>query len=362
VGRVHDRESGSLAAASVTGPELVPGAGDAGTGWAHGEAGGDDVLSDVLRRVRLTGALFFVVDAATPWVAGVPEAAPLVPILLPGAEHLISYHIVTRGACWGALVGEPPVRLEAGDVLVIPHGDPYVLSSAPEVRDESGPEAAFDFFRAMAAGELPRVVIEGEDGAERIGVVCGFLGCDARPFNPLLAVLPRLIRVRRSAGSSPDPLASLVELVLAESRARRQGSECVIQRLGELLFVEVVRRYIADLPAGGSGWLAGLRDPVVGRALALLHARPAHPWTLDALAKAAAVSRSALAERFAALVGEPPIHYLRRWRLQLAARRLADRGAKVAAVAREVGYDSEAAFSRAFKRSVGSPPSVWRRR
>jgi len=138
VSRVHDRESGSLAAASASRPALDPASGQLAPESAGGEAAGGDVLSEVLRTVRLTGALFFVVDASTPWVAGVPEASPLTPILLPGAEHLISYHIVTRGPCWGALPDEPPVRLDAGDVLVIPHGDPYTLASAPGMRDESG--------------------------------------------------------------------------------------------------------------------------------------------------------------------------------------------------------------------------------
>ncbi len=334
----HDRASGSLAAAS-----------------------GADVLSEVLRTVRLTGALFFIVDASTPWTAAVPAGAAVLPVLLPGADHLISYHIVTEGGCWGEVAGEPPVRLEPGDVVVFPHGDPYQLASAPELRDESGPEAVLSFFRCMLCGELPLVVEEGGGGDGRIGVVCGFLGCDARPFNPVLAALPRLLHVRRGAGAA-DRLSALIELVIGESREPRAGGECVIQRLGELMFVEVVRQYLADLPAGGRGWLAGLRDPVVGRALALLHARPAEPWTLGGLAKDAGVSRTALAERFAALVGQPPMQYLSHWRLQLGARRLADRAAKVAAVAHEVGYESEAAFSRAFKKLVGASPAAWRRR
>jgi AraC-like DNA-binding protein len=321
-----------------------------------------DVLSEVLRTVRLTGALFFVVDAPCPWVVGVPAGTALAPILLAGAEHLVSYHIVTRGECWGGLLGEDPMRLDVGDILVLPHGDPYVMSSAPGMRDEGGDDAALGFFRGMMAHEFPLILTEGGGGPERLGLVCGFLGCDARPFNPVLAALPRLIRVRRSAGSGADRLSALVELVIAETREARAGGDCVIQRLGELMFVEVVRQVLAALPADGTGWLAGLRDPVVGRALALLHGRPAHPWTLDDLARAAGVSRSVLAARFTALVGEPPMHYLTRWRLQLATRRLAEGAAKVAAVAHEVGYDTEAAFSRAFKKLLGSPPSVWRRR
>lgn len=349
---VHDRESASLAVASASGSEAV----------AQPSAAGVDLLSEVLRTVRLTGALFFVVDATTPWVAGVPEASPVLPVLMPGSGHLISYHVVTRGACWGELEGEPPVHLETGDVLVVPHGDPYSLASARGMRDERGTEGSLSFFRAMVAGELPLVVTEGGGGPEKIGVVCGFLGCDAHPFNPLLAALPRLIHVRRRARPAHDPLDALVDLVVAESAARREGGEAVLRRLGELLFVEVVRRVVADRRTAGVGWLAGLRDPVVGRALALLHARPADPWTLDLLAGATASSRTALAGRFAALVGRPPIQYLTRWRLQLAARRLADRSAKVATVAHAVGYRSEAAFSRAFKKLVGCPPSAWRRR
>ncbi|MGH9361578.1 MAG: AraC family transcriptional regulator [Thermoanaerobaculia bacterium] len=320
------------------------------------------MLSEVLRTVRLTGALFFLVDASSPWVAALPLASTFASILVPGAEHLISYHIVTLGPCWARMPDEPPVRLETGDVLVVPHGDPYVLASAPGLRDEMTTEEALSFFRGMAAHELPLVVTEGGGGPGRIGVVCGFLGCDVRPFNPVLATLPRLIHVRRSGGPTPDSLSSLIDLVIAEARARRPGGDCVIQRLGELMFVEVVRQYLAELPAGRTGWLAGLRDPVVGRALALLHARPAEPWTLEDLAKASATSRTALAGRFAALVGQPPMQYLTHWRLQLAARRLADGAAKVAAVAHEVGYESESAFSRAFKRLVGSAPSDWRER
>ena len=136
--RVHDRESGSLAKASAIGPALAPASAHPAPQATGGAAAAGDVLSGVLHTVQLTGALFFVVDASTPWVAGVPEVTPLTPILLPGAEHLISYHIVTRGPCWGALPDEPPVRLDAGDVLVIPHGDPYTLASAPGMRDESG--------------------------------------------------------------------------------------------------------------------------------------------------------------------------------------------------------------------------------
>jgi AraC-like DNA-binding protein len=254
------------------------------------------------------------------------------------------------------------VRLEAGDVLVFPHGDAYVMSTAPGVRGGPARAEILAFMRQMAAGQLPFTVVEGGGGPERLHLVCGFLGCDARPFNPLLATLPRLLHVRRALGEGGDPLSRLIEFAVAESRERRAGGECVRLRLSELMFVEVVRRHLATLSAGQAGWLAGLRDPAVGRALTLLHERPAGSWTLEALARDVGLSRSALADRFAHFVGDPPMHYLARWRMQVAARLLADGAAKVSAVAREVGYDSEAAFSRTFKKATGVPPATWRRR
>jgi AraC-like DNA-binding protein len=319
------------------------------------------VLSDVLRAVRLTGALFFLVDARSPWVVQVPEGAALAPGILPRAQHVISYHAVTRGACWGGLVDGAPVPLAAGDVLVLPHGDAYVMSMARGMRGGPGRAETLALMRQMAAGQLPFTLAEGGSGPERLHLVCGFLGCDARPFNPLLAALPRLLHVRRASGDAGDPLGRLIELAVAESRERRAGGECIRLRLSELMFVEVVRRYLATLPAGETGWLAGLRDPAIGRALTRLHERPAHPWTLEALARDVGVSRSGLADRFTHLVGHPPMHYLMQWRMQLGARLLAD-GAKVSAVALEVGYDSSAAFSRAFRKVTGLPPAAWRRR
>jgi AraC-like DNA-binding protein len=320
-----------------------------------------DLLSDVLRAVRLTGALFFLVDAGSPWEAHVPDGGALAPAVLPQAQHLISYHVVTHGACWGALHGARPLRLEAGDVLVLPHGDPYFIATGPT--PESGLDVDRDlaFFRQKAAGRLPFRVRYGK-GRERLHLVCGFLGCDLRPFNPLLATLPRLLRVRRAYGPPRDRLTRLVDLTLDEARAPRAGGDAVRIRLSELLFVEVVRRHLATLAGARTGWLAGLRDPMVGRALALLHQRPAHPWSLPRLAGDAGASRSALAERFTHLVGLPPMQYLARWRVQVAARLLSDGEAKVSTVAREVGYDSEAAFSRTFKKIAGVPPAAWRAR
>jgi len=323
---------------------------------------GDD-HSDVLRTVRLTGALFFLWDVGATFATPVPAGREFAPVLLPGAQEILSYHIVSEGACFGALPGGEPVPLAAGDILLVPRGDAYVIASSERACRDAGEDAetALAFFSRMAAGELPFVVDESGGAPPATRLVCGFLGCDVRPFNPVLAALPPLMRVARRPDAAGERLASLIELTLAEARAPRAGSGCVLVRLGELLFVEVVRRCLAEAPAARRGWLAALADPVAGRALELLHRRPAAAWTLEGLAGEVATSRTRLAESFAQLVGQPPMQYLASWRMQLAARALADGRAKVAAVAREVGYDSEAAFSRAFKRATGVSPAAWRR-
>ena len=312
-----------------------------------------DTLSDVLRAVRLTGAVFFTVDGAAPWVTETPDGRAIAARILPGAEHLIDYHIVTSGACWAGIVGEPAVRLEAGDVIVFPHGDTHVMSSAPGLRGTPDPE-----IYERPETQLPTAVTRHGGGTERAALICGFLGCDARPFNPLIATLPRVIHVRAAAGDAA--LAPLIQLALAESTSRRAGGEAVLSHLSEVLFVEVVRRHLAALAPDQRGWLAGLRDDQIGRALGKLHDRPAHPWSLDELARAVGVSRSVLADRFAHFVGLPPMAYLAQWRMQLAANLLSGTGVGLGEVATRVGYGSEAALSRAFKRLVGVAPAVWR--
>ena len=228
-------------------------------------------------------------------------------------------------------------------------------------------EPSLQFFRQMAAGELPFVVEEGGGETTSTHVICGFLGSDVRPFNPVLAALPRLVHLRAPADPAHDRLQSLIDYTLAEARHPRPGGQCVLVRVSELMFVEVVRRWLTQGEASTEAsparadWLAGLREPLVGRALMQLHRRPADAWTLETLAGEVGVSRSRLAESFTRFVGQPPMQYLAQWRLQFAARMLADSSAKVATVARDVGYESEASFSRAFKRFVGVSPAQWRR-
>jgi AraC-like DNA-binding protein len=302
-------------------------------------------------------------EVSSPWVVEVPAATELASIVLPGADHVVSYHIVKRGGCWATLPGDAPVRLEAGDIFVVPRGDAYLMGSAPDLRSNLPRHAAMEFFRLMASASAPLTVTEGGGGPERAHVICGFLGCDIRSFNPVLEALPRVLYLRRRPEARADSgLSQLVGLALAESQQRQPGTRCVLLRLSELLFIEVVRRHLESLTGEHTGWLAGLRDPVAGHALALLHNRPADPWSLQRLAREIGVSRSLLAERFSVLVGQPPMRYLTRWRMQLACRLLCDKAAKVSAVALDVGYQSEAAFSRAFKAVVGTSPALWRRR
>lgn len=308
-----------------------------------------DPLSDLLHVVRLDGAHFYTVDAGDPWSVHALPARELAPRIMPHAEHLISYHIITRGRCFGGVLGEEQVELNAGDVIVFPHGDAHVMASGHGVR-------VGDDVVSIAQRRHPNNVRLGE-GEAGTSLICGFFGCDLRPFNPLLDALPRRLHLRRM--SSPW-LDAFTRRLADETRSGSAGADAVLTRLAEVMFVEVLRRYLQDLGPGQTGWLAGLRHPTVARVLGLIHGRPAHPWTLDLLAREAASSRSVVAKRFGEIVGLPPMQYLTRWRMQLGASRLVHGGAKVAAIAAGVGYDSEAAFSRAFKKATGVSPGAWR--
>jgi AraC-like DNA-binding protein len=314
-----------------------------------------DVLSEVLRAVRLRGAVYYSVTASAPWVAEAPPASELAPHVMPGAEHLIEYHVVTSGRCWGGLVGEPSVELEPGDIIVFPQGDAHVVASGPGMR---GPDTGY---RELSSSKrLPIRIEYGGGGPEPVQIVCGFWACDTRPFNPLLATLPRMICLKKRTGGYSDMLERFMSCAHAEARIPRSGGEAVLARLSELMFVEVVREYVASRDgAERIGWLSGLRDEVVGRALVALHGRPAHAWTIEDLARTVGTSRSALAARFMQFVGVPPMQYLAQWRMQLAGTLLTGPNT-LATIAETVGYGSEAAFSRAFKKIVGVAPAAWR--
>jgi AraC-like DNA-binding protein len=326
-----------------------------------------DPLSDVLRSVRLRGAIFYYVSFGREWAAETPGAPALARALMPGAEHVLAYHLVAKGGGWAAADRVPPVRLDEGDIVMFPRGDPHVISSAPGLhaqRDDSD-------WRVTTRDDPKPITVAYHRGVLRPGaplpaseagsvIVCGFIACDLKPFNPLIASLPRLLHLPATGVGAW--VAHLLDQAVTESRGRRAGSAAVLERVSEVVFVDAARRYLESLPEDASGWLAALRDRHVGRAIALMHERPGEPWTVDALGQQVGLSRSALHERFVQLAGQPPMQYLANWRMQLGAGMLRDGDAKVSAIAQEVGYDSEAAFARAFKRAVGTPPAAWRRR
>jgi AraC-like DNA-binding protein len=323
-----------------------------------------DTLSDVLRGVRLRGAVFFYISGQSGWVAEAPPATELAPLLMRGVDHVIEYHAVAQGSCWAGIPGGPSVQLFAGDVVMFPHGDAHVVSSAPGMRGNTD----FGWFSTARLEQLPlHIAYNGRDvlseqppaSSADATIVCGFLGCDLRPFNPLIEALPRMLHLR--AGDDDGWIARFTQQAVAESHARRPGGEAMLARMSEMMFVDAVRRYADKLSDGSGGWLAGLRDRFVGRALALMHQEPARGWTLEELGRAVGLSRSALHERFVQIMGVPPMQYLAQWRMQVAARQLIETRATVAAIALDVGYESEAAFARAFKRAVGKPPATWRR-
>jgi AraC-like DNA-binding protein len=319
-----------------------------------------DPLSEVLRAIHLTRAIYYTIDAAGPWpTIQVPPGAELAAGLGDRTRTVLSYHVIVDGGCWTGLdepggEGAPAaIRLERGDVVVYPRGDAYFLAHEPTVPPPGGADAAAlrGLLAGVADGSIPASFSRGPAGVERTQFVCGFLGSDAPPFDPLLQSLPRMLVIRHYSGR----LARLVELALGEVDGA--GAASVRERLSESMFLETVRSHLAtDSP----GLLGALGDPVVGRALSLLHGAPAAPWTTASLARGAGASRSRLAERFTRLVGQPPMRYLTAWRIRLAADRLSQPEATVAEAAHDAGYDSEAAFSRAFKKATGVTPGAWR--
>jgi AraC-like DNA-binding protein len=318
-----------------------------------------DVLSDVLRAVRLTGAVFFHNEAHSPWVASSPCSAAITTVM-PGAEHIISFHSLLSGECWAEIPdgATPPAHLRAGDIVIFPMGDANVLSSSPGMRGEVN----LSIYNRPTNRALPVPYVLNQDasGHETCHFVCGYFGCDARPFNPLLDALPRMFLAQVSAASQ-HWLSNLIQVATEESEHGSAGGETMLAKLAELIFVEVVRKHIDGLPQDARGWFSGLRDRQIGMALRLIHARPAEAWTIEGLAREVGLSRSAFAERFTDYVQVAPMHYLARWRMQLAARILENQGVSVAQAAAEVGYESDAAFNRSFKRYLGVSPGAWRR-
>jgi AraC-like DNA-binding protein len=314
-----------------------------------------DALSETLRVVRLTGAIFINARFTAPWCYQSPHADAAAPLLEPGAERVVIFHLVTEGDCWAELEGQPPLRLSAGDVIVFPHGAAHRMTSAPGVAPARGRPLADVLARR------PRQLAFGGGGA-LTRIVCGYMACDARLARMLLTGLPAVVKVNVRDPSAGEWLEASLRYALIEARSARPGGGGVLAKLAEVLFIEVLRRYMAEASEGRTGWLAGVRDPVVGAALAALHRTPAHPWTLETLARAAGASRSVLAERFQQVVGTSPMQHLTQWRMLLAANLLKGGPAPLTRIAEDVGYQTDTAFIRAFRREFGVPPATWRRR
>jgi AraC-like DNA-binding protein len=335
-----------------------------------------DVISDTLRVVRLTGAIFLHARLTAPWAIATTSSAEMADYLRLPSDCIAIFHILVEGQGWFAVSGYAPLQLRAGDAILLPHNPPHVMSSghgtAPmpmlSVLPPLPPEG-FVEVNARGAGETSQFL-------------CGFLHCDQR-FNPLLGALPEMMLVRSSEGerivetiASASSAASVAPAILTmqpgewlattlqhtveESLGERPGNANMLARLSEILFVEIVRRYMQQLPMSSGGWLAGLRDPIVGQSLRLMHAHPERAWTVEELALTVAVSRSTLAQRFTTLIGETPMRYLATWRIHLAQSLLKQTTLNLGQVAARVGYDSDVAFNRAFKRHVGQPPAAWR--
>jgi len=313
-----------------------------------------DALSEILKVVQLDGAIFFDARFTAPWSIASPPEASLARTLGLGGERVLLYHYMVEGACLISLDGMAPLRLEAGDVIVFAHGDAHTMASAL-----GGEPIRMDAQAILR--ERPKTLTFG-GGGEAARFICGYLVCDARLFQPVLAALPRVVVVSlRGADPQARWLEGSLRHAVDEASTPGPGAEGMLAKLSELMVVEVLRRHVAQLSPEDTGWLSGLRDRAVGRCLALMHEKPAHPWTVDALAREVAISRSVLAERFTHFVGQSPMQYLGRWRMALATNHLKRSALSLARIAEEVGYDTDAAFSRAFRREFGVPPAAWRR-
>jgi AraC-like DNA-binding protein len=316
-----------------------------------------DALSDVLRVAHLTGGVFLHADFFEPWCMAAQVPREHCGPALGSASHMIIYHYVIDGELRIRVDGadEESHVIGAGEIVLLPRNDPHLMGSDLSLPPASGR----DVVQPPKGGGLYSIHHGGN--GKRTRMICGFLGCNGAEGNPVLSILPPLLKLNVEQGAAAEWIRSTFQYAAEEVAAGRPGSETVLAKLSELLFVETVRRHAETLPDGQTGWLAGLREPYVARALALLHRDIARRWTVDDLGREVGLSRSALADRFIRLIGVPPMHYLANWRMQVAAQKLRETSASLAQVAAAVGYDAEAAFSRAFKKTFGAAPATWRR-
>jgi AraC-like DNA-binding protein len=315
-----------------------------------------DAISEVLKVVRVTGAAFFNAEFTAPWGFSSPPTEQIAAALrAPGTERLAIYHLVTHGAAQIRMKGKPEIALVAGDLVVFPHGDRHVMRNGQ-------PRMLHDMTESLPQllSGAPRLIRLGGDGSST-RFICGYFGCDRHAARLFLSGLPPVLKVSMRNGVKAGWVENSLRFAMVEAAELRPGSMALLTKLSETLFVEALCRYMEQMSAERTGWLAGVRDPMIGKALAAMHSEPARPWTMAELAQEAAASRSVLAERFAHFLGEPPMAYLTNWRLQLGARLLQSTRQTVVQVAASVGYESEASFNRAFKREFGLPPASYRR-
>jgi AraC-like DNA-binding protein len=315
-----------------------------------------DVLSEVLKAVKLDGAMFYNAEFSAPWCFCSPPSLVLARSLSAGSKHVIIFHLLTEGRCEAHIEGDGrSLPISAGDLVVLPHGDPHALRNGPFAKPVDHAEQVRQVFSQGL--KLSRM----GGGGEIAKFICGYMCCDPQLSRIFLGGLPPILKVNIRADASGQWLEQTIRHSVDRADASLPGGEALLARLSEVLFIETLRRYIAQLPPEQTGWLAGVRDPEIGTALALLHRRPAHPWTIASLGDEVGISRSVLAERFRQVLSDTPMAYLTRWRLQLGAQLLRSTNNSVAAIADEVGYESEASFNRAFKREFGLPPARFRR-
>jgi AraC-like DNA-binding protein len=317
---------------------------------------GMDALSDVLRVAHLTGGVFLHAEFFAPWCIATRLSPEHCAPLLASASHLIVYHYVVEGDLRIRIEGEDGdgVVIGAGEVVLLPRNDLHLMGSDLSLP----PVPGRDIIQPPKDGGLFSIRHGG--AGRRTRMVCGFLGY-ASEGNPVISSLPPLLNLKLEQGGAAEWIRSTFQYAAQEVSSSRPGSETVLAKVSELLFVETVRRYAEALPEGRTGWFAGLREPHVARALALMHRDITRRWTVDDLGRETGLSRSALAERFVRLIGAPPMQYLASWRMQVAAQDLRNTTMSLAQVAKAVGYDTEASFSRAFKKAFGVAPATWRR-